>query len=244
MADRLKPFFCYKGGKWRLARYYPIPEHSTIVEPFAGAAGYSTWHHERKIVLVDKDPIIAGLWSYLIHATAREIRRLPLLGAGDDLRNMRLPQEAKWLIGFWLDKGGTRPANAPSPRMVKPSWQHRPRSHWGVEIRERIATQVEAIRHWKVREGSYDGFLWSGKNGATWFIDPPYQVMGTSYTFGSKTIDYAALARWCRKRDGQVIVCENDGATWLPFKSWRASKATHRGGATINMEAVWMKGGA
>ena len=39
---RLRPFFCYYGGKWRAAPKYPPPEHDTIVEPFAGAAGYAT----------------------------------------------------------------------------------------------------------------------------------------------------------------------------------------------------------
>ena len=31
----IRPFFGFYGGKWRDApKYYPVPEHDTIVEPF------------------------------------------------------------------------------------------------------------------------------------------------------------------------------------------------------------------
>jgi len=38
---KLRPFWRYYGGKFRAAPRYPTPTHKTIVEPFAGAAGYS-----------------------------------------------------------------------------------------------------------------------------------------------------------------------------------------------------------
>lgn len=41
MTKALKPFWRYYGGKYRAAPRYPVPLHRTIVEPFAGAAGYS-----------------------------------------------------------------------------------------------------------------------------------------------------------------------------------------------------------
>ena len=66
----LRPFWCYFGGKWRAAPHYPAPIHSTIVEPFAGAAGYSTRYPDRQVVLIDKDPVIVGLWRYLTRARA------------------------------------------------------------------------------------------------------------------------------------------------------------------------------
>ena len=37
----LKPFWRYYGGKYRAAPAYPPPRLGTIVEPFAGSAGYS-----------------------------------------------------------------------------------------------------------------------------------------------------------------------------------------------------------
>ena len=36
------PFFCFYGGKWRAAPHYPRPAFTSVVEPFASAAGYAT----------------------------------------------------------------------------------------------------------------------------------------------------------------------------------------------------------
>jgi site-specific DNA-adenine methylase len=53
---KLKPFFCYYGGKWRAAPHYPAPEHDRIIEPFAGAAGYSMRYPQKRVALYEKDP--------------------------------------------------------------------------------------------------------------------------------------------------------------------------------------------
>lgn len=230
----MKPFFCFLGGKWRLAPHYPAPITGRIVEPFAGAAGYSTRHADLAVTLVDKDPVLFGIWDYLIKSSPADIRRLPL--KLDHIDDVKACQEAKWLIGFWLDKGGTRPAKKPSQRMIKPSWQHRPKSHWGQEIRDRIEAQVPKVKHWKIIFGDY---TMAPSVNATWFIDPPYQVAGTAYAHGAKDLDYAALAGWCQGRKGQIIVCENSGASWLPFIFFRSSKSTHKGGHTVNHEVIW-----
>jgi hypothetical protein len=36
-----------------------------------------------------------------------------------------------------------------------------------------------------------------------------------------------------------VIVCENTGATWLPFEHLHDAKATRNGGRGVSREAVW-----
>ena len=69
----MKPFFTYYGGKYRAAPKYPAPRHETIVEPFAGSAGYSVRHFARDVRLYDVDPIIVGVWSYLTRTPADEI---------------------------------------------------------------------------------------------------------------------------------------------------------------------------
>ena len=51
----IRPFWKFYGGKWRAAPRYPRPLYSTIVEPFAGAAGYSTRYYQRDIILVEKE---------------------------------------------------------------------------------------------------------------------------------------------------------------------------------------------
>lgn len=212
----MRSFFFGFGGKWRVAAKYPAPRHDTVIEPFAGSAGYSVRHGARRAILVDKDPIIVGIWRYLIKARPEEILRLPDVppgGSTDDFE-LCLPQEARWLIGYWLDCAS---AALPVKRPCK--WMRegkRPKSFWGPNIRQRIARQVDQIRDWKVYEGSYEV---APTMFATWFIDPPYQVgAGKRYRYGSAQIDYPALGAWCRSLPGQVIACEGHGADWLPFE--------------------------
>lgn len=35
-------FFSYFGGKYMRSTHYPSPNYDIVIEPFAGAAGYST----------------------------------------------------------------------------------------------------------------------------------------------------------------------------------------------------------
>lgn len=227
---QVKPFFCFYGGKWRIAPKYDPPRFNTIIEPFAGAAGYSTRYYDRKVILIEKDPIIAALWEYLIKVSSGEIRSLPLIF--DDVRDLNIPNEAKSLIGFWLNKGSNRPCNVPSKWMREGT---RPKSFWGKEIRERIANQVALIKHWEIRNGDF----WDIDNPeATWFIDPPYQIAGKHYAYNE--IDYRLLGEWCKTRDGQVIVCEAQGATWLdfaPFTKAAANRSKH--GKKVSFEVVY-----
>ena len=46
--------------------------------------------------------------------------------------------------------------------------------------------------------------------------------------------------QWCRTRQGQVIACENVGATWLPFEPLRDFQSARPGG--VSREAVWLGG--
>ena len=68
---------------------------------------------------------------------------------------------------------------------------------------------------------------------ATWFIDPPYQFGGHAYV--ENKINFNHLSNWCKTREGQVIVCENTKADWLPFKPMINNKGTHK----ITTEAIW-----
>lgn len=228
----MKLFFTYYGGKYRIALHYPPPQHDTIIEPFAGSAGYAVRYPNRKVQLVDKNPRIVGVWKYLIKVKEREVLSLPEIF--DDVRNIDVCEEAKWLIGFWCNKGSCEPRNKPSTWMKSGI---RPNSQWGPAIKQRIASQLKEIRHWRASLGCFTEIE---NKRATWFVDPPYSsAAGRLYTYSD--VDYALLAKWCRERKGQSIVCEMEGATWLPFKDFRVAKGLEGPkGKKIIKEVVWL----
>lgn len=231
----LKPFFTYFGGKWRAAPHYPKPAHDTIIEPFAGSAGYSLRYPDRNVILNDLNTQVAGTWDYIINAPESEIRALPLYdGTWETVKDLKLPQEARWLIGWWLGKGSASPRLSPTTWMRDATW---PNSYWGEAIRERIASQQKSVRHWHISASAYESIP---TRTATWFIDPPYMGAGKEYRHGPKGIDFDRLADWSRNRPGQAIVCENFGADWLPFEHFRDIKAN--AGATrtgVSREVIW-----
>ena len=226
-----RPFFSFYGGKWRDAPKYPAPRHSTIIEPFAGSAGYSVRHHHLKVVLCEKDPEIAAVWQYLLRVRPEEILRIGDVDPGQTVDDLRCCQEARLLVGLWLNRGASAPRKSPSKWMRSGV---RPGSFWGPRVRDTIAAQVDRIRHWTLIEGSYEALQ---NTHATWYIDPPYQKQGNHYRCGSGQIDYEHLARWSRGRSGLSIVCEAVGASWLPFKPFADVKATRTG--TRSKEAIW-----
>lgn len=207
------PFFTYYGGKHRATKFYPRPVKNRIIEPFAGSAGYSLNYPDHEVILLDKDPVIVSTWRYLIDATEEEILSLPDLNIDQTVDDLDIPEGAKYLIGWWLNKGSAQPKKRPSTfAALYPEGG----PYWGNRVRNRIASQLPFIRHWVIEQGSYESL--SANIEATWFIDPPYIEAGKHYRHGSSGIDYEQLSEWCRSRSGQVIVCEADGASWLPFR--------------------------
>lgn len=104
------------------------------------------------------------------------------------------------------------------------------------------------LRHFEIFEGSaFD--LPAGAKHATHLIDPPYQRAGgrdlrpgargrVRYPRGSDAIDFAALAKLAKSLPGQVVVCEQEGATWLPFERLREIGTVRPGGRSS--EVVWV----
>lgn len=217
----LQPFFSYFGGKWRMTPRYPAPRYPTIIEPFAGSAGYSVRHHHKAVVLVEKEPSIAGLWRWLIGASARDVLALPedleeATGAGRTL--------VEFNISHSLARSGQK------QRIFREGFHEHDSVTWCRAIRARAAAQVDKIRHWQIIEGDY---TLAPDVEATWFVDPPYEDLGRYYTHGAEGLNFAALAAWCRTRRGQVIVCENLGARWLPFRPFPYHRSDDR------PEVIW-----
>ena len=228
------PFFTFYGGKWRAAPHYTPPAYETIIEPFAGAAGYSVRWPRKKVILVEKDPKVAAVWRYLIKANEKEILGIPLIKMDQSVDDLPVCEEIRYLVGFWLNKATASPCKTPGAWMREGL---RPKSFWGPDIRDRVARQVESISHWKLIEGGYEE---APNIEATWFVDPPYQKAGKLYRYNSSKINFSELADWCKKLSGQVTVCENDGADWLPFEYFRDIKSTEgRSGKSKSKEAVW-----
>jgi hypothetical protein len=211
MSDKMRPFFPYYGSKWNLSRYYPAPTRELVIEPFAGSAGYSTFYGVEKALLIDSDPIIVGVWDYLMNVSPDEILALPELpNAGDNVDDLTVPQEAKWLIGFWLNRGSATPKRT---RTAYSTRSDKAQLTWGARAKNRIASQLGGIRNWEVRQGDYTEAPFVE---ATWLIDPPYVDKGKYYRHSFD--DFDALAGWAMSREGQSIVCEGAGADWLPFQ--------------------------
>lgn len=228
----LKPFWRYYGGKWRAALKYPPPRYDTIIEPFAGAAGYSCRYPDRNVILVDKYETIAEIWRYLIAVPASEILRIPCVDAVADLPAW-VPQPARDLVGFHMNNAVTAPRSTLSARCKKDRAAGSTFEGWSEPMRQRVASQVDRIRHWQV---IYGEFYDAPDIEATWFVDPPYNNKAGSYYVHS-SVDYRDLALACRGMEGQVIVCENVGANWLPFRPLYAFANSMTG--KRSSEAIW-----
>ena len=233
---RLAPFWRYYGGKNRAASWYPQPEYGSIVEPFAGAAGYSCQYPSANVTLVDKSPIVAGVWRFLIRSSAADILAIPDIPDGGTVDDIIACQEARWLAGFWCNNGAVSPSKTASV-FAKAALAAGTLGGWSPKTRERIAGQVGAVSHWRVIEGDYRD---APDVEATWHIDSPYNNKAGGY-YPHQPDSFSSLGDWCRSRSGLVMVCENAGADWLPFKPLRRIKSMEgRRGKGVSSEVIWL----
>lgn len=232
------PLFSFYGAKWRLVPKYPAPGRR-IVELFAGSACYASRYSDREVLLVERDPLLAQLWRWLIAVTPGEVRALPNLDVGARASELPVCQEAKWLIGFTMNAGSAFPRQTFSVRHRRPLYPRFSARAWWARQREQTARGVAEIKHWRLFEG--DWFDAPHAIGATYFVDPPYQWAGKHYRHSY--VDYGALRDLCETLSAsgsQVIVCENYGANWLPFRRLATVKATpKKDGRQYSIEVTW-----
>lgn len=231
--------FGYFGAKHGMAKQYSPPAYSTIVEPFAGAAGYSCYHASTvdRVVLVGKNPNVVALWNRLLGMSIDDLMAIPLPVQGerttDPLVACASGEQMMAVLAGKSRQITSRMAND-FPRIT----------------RKRVARWIENSHKFEIHEGDFvDVDQWVD-GPATWLVDPPYQPMdgqkpgsagGTSYR--EFAFDrYDELARWCRTRPGHEIVCEQETASWLPFVPFRRQRnAVGRGTHAVRMEVVWEK---
>lgn len=213
--------FSYYGSKSKIVDYYPPPKYGKIIEPFAGSARYSLKWFDRDVLLVDKYSVIVDVWHYLQAASKQDILGLPNIQKGESIP-ASLSEIEKKFLGFLVVGGAARP-------------QSKTTSFDGVNVGRdlrRIAVNLFKVRHWKIVYGDYREIE---NQACTWFIDPPYQHGGEHYHISNKQIDFSSLSKWCLARLGQVIVCENTKAVWLPFR-----RMTEMNGQMYETtEAIW-----
>ncbi len=233
------PLFKWFGSKWLSSKTLPKPEYETIIEPFAGGAGYSLRYASHKVTLCETDPHLKVLWRWLIAgATEDEIRQIPInVPEGTDIRSLGLSKGAETLLKTWQ-----RTNNVGDCWTISP-WGNKP-GQWTANTRARVAAEFGEVAHWCLSEsGGLD--LLSSKREATWFIDPPYQY---NYQYRSLPVDYTRLAALVRDNAGQRVVCEalcaktSARPTWLPFADF-GSRITSRRKPENNhhsRELIWV----
>jgi hypothetical protein len=206
------PLFKWFGSKWLASRLYPPPEHAVVFEPFAGSAGYSLRHHEKKVVLWEDNAQVQDLWRWLIgSATTASVREIPInIREGTDIGTIGLSRGQALLLKHWQ-----RTNNVGDCWTVSP-WGNKP-GQWTANTRARVAEELHAVKHWKVHRISYG-------NPGTYFIDPPY-LYNYRYRFGD-TFKHPELVYDISTipKKSQIIVCEaacqKTGRVpkYLPFK--------------------------
>jgi site-specific DNA-adenine methylase len=215
--------FSYYGSKSKLVNYYPKPTKDLIIEPFAGSARYSLKYWDKDVIINEKYKVVFDVWKWLQKCSENDILKLPTPKPKEDIRNYRLSEEELNFMGFIINRGSASPKNKVGkfsdglPNTLK-----------------RVASNLKKIRHWEVRYGCYTDL---DNKQATWFIDPPYQFGGKYYT--ENEINFKDLSKWCKNRNGEIIVCENTKADWIELQPLKKIQGSNN---TNTTEAVFLKG--
>jgi hypothetical protein len=213
------PLFKWFGSKWSSSKRLPPPHFSTIIEPFAGSAGYALRHAHLSVFLYETDPWLRKLWQFLIsEATYEQVMAIPVeIPVGTDIRHLDLSEGQGLLLKTWQ-----RTNNVGNCWTISP-WGNKP-GQWTVSTRERVSRQVECIKHWTLCAGdAFTALSIHKEEKATWFLDPPYEY---NYKYKSAPIQYSTFASLVHSVRGEVIACEardpdtGKAPTYLPFVDW------------------------
>lgn len=208
--------FPYFGRKARTAHKFPAPRFPLVIEPFAGSLSYSLHYRPEQAIGIERDERVVAMWHRLL--TASGLDPAPPVGSKTDDLLVKVCSYSEHAL-----TSGTLTVTT---RMVR---------DWAGVHRNAAAVAPWAAVHTRYQQGTYAD---APDVEATWFIDPPYQKANRrGYKYGGSSVDFKHLAEWVRSRRGQVIVCEQQGADWMPFRPL-ASIATHRG--SVSQEVIWL----
>lgn len=204
--------FSYYGSKSKIAHRYPAPRYQQIIEPFGGAGAYSLRNAaEHDVWINDLDPVTFGIWSFLQSPDALEwVARIPDNAQPGEQVSELVPNAPPGLLAILRAEAnqgtqGRRGINHIVTWMGSSCW-HR--------IKPKLRVAIPTVRTWRITNLAYNELP---ELEATWFIDPPYANSAGSL-YRTKFHQHLELGEWCRQRRGQVIVCENEGSDWLPFR--------------------------
>lgn len=210
--------FYYFGRKGRLAKLYPTPAYGLIIEPFAGSMAYTLHHRPERAIGIDIDEQVLAVWDHVCGLTLEELVAYPEPSIGDRVSD-------RWSMMAAGSHGTTKAESY--------LWTERMQRDLRKQKRLALKHLAYAKQQIDYRHGDYRD---APDVEATWFIDPPYQHVHRGYERDG--IDFAELADWCHSRRGQVIVCEQAGATWLPFEPVREIRGTTN---KMTTEVAWVR---
>lgn len=220
-----------------------------IIEPFAGSAGYAQYWRStiREAILVDSDERVVELWHQLQAMTPEQILALPTPVQGEYYSGIM-----DSLIKMAAASNGVSKMSGPlaCPKRVVGVWEG---------MLRRMAARVDDVRNWTVLHGDYTEALAHVERSKkypvgskfTWFVDPPYEAksptretkawfpLGDGYREGAGRLDYDKLGSWLQDLPGQVIVCEQAGASWLPGFTHLRDHHDSQGRPSAEVVAVW-----
>lgn len=237
---RVGPMLKWFGSKWSATKRgnYPDPLPGLpIFEPYAGGAGYSLNHCDHPVVIWEDDPHLSELWQWLItEATSELVMAIPVgVPEGTPIQDLRLSKGQALLLKHWQ-----RTNNVGNCWTVS-KWGHLP-GQWNVHTQERVAREVECIKHWKFLPIDYT-------RRGTYYFDPPYQY-NYRYRF-KEAFDYLQMVSNISliSKGSRVIVCEaicpKTGAipTYLPFSASHQQVTSRRKQSQNHhsKELIWVK---
>ena len=208
--------FPHLGGKGGLAPLLPSPLCRLIVEPFGGAAAYSFLHHAGHDVWVNElNPCTYSIWEFLQWTDAFRVIQ------SDWPKSVRIGQHLDALVTNPAHPGflelvrayinlGTYGMTGVRQVVTKDA-----AGHWS-QYKPRFTVILPIVARWKITNLDYRQL--DDVDGC-WLIDPPYNnVAGRKYEFKLPPEAYPQLAEWCLNRRGHLLVTEQTGSPWLPFR--------------------------